>query len=96
MRGIAAVDGWEFFTDVERPRPGDFMYFSFITLTTVGYGDLTPFTDAARSAAVFEAVLGQVFLATAVARIVSLLGSRRDDPTPQPAAHDLAAAEQPD
>jgi hypothetical protein len=96
MRGIAAVDSWHFFTDVVRPRPGDFMYFSFITLTTVGYGDLTPFTDAARSAAVFEAVLGQVFLVTAVARIVSLLGSRRDDPTPQPAAHDLAAADQPD
>lgn len=96
MRGIAAVDGWEFFTDVARPRPGDFMYFSFITLTTVGYGDLTPYTDPARSAAVFEAILGQVFLVTAVARIVSLMGSRRDDPTPAPATHDFADADQPD
>jgi hypothetical protein len=96
MRGIAAVDDWRFFTDVARPRPGDFMYFSFITLTTVGYGDLTPYTDPARSAAVFEAVLGQVFLVTAVARIVSLLGSRRSEPAPRPATHDLADADQAD
>ncbi len=107
-RGIAAVAGWEFFTGVLLPRPGDFMYFSFITLTTVGYGDLTPYTDIARTAAVCEAVLGQVFLVTAVARIVSLLGSSRSDrsdpgpsPTPVPVpvpppAHDLADADQPD
>ena len=90
-RGIAGVAGWEFFRDVVRPRPGDFMYFSFVTLTTVGYGDLAPYTDIARTASVVEAVLGQVFLVTAVARIVSLMGSRRSEPpTAPPLPHDLA------
>jgi len=89
FRGIAAVEGWEFFRDVVIPRPGDFMYFSFVTLTTVGYGDLAPFTDAARATAMWEAVMGQIFLVTAVARIVSLLGSRRPDQPRVLAAHDL-------
>ena len=75
------------------------MYFSFITLTTVGYGDLTPYTDVARTAAVCEAVLGQVFLVTAVARIVSLLGSSRSDrsdPRLEPApAHRAGAGPRP-
>jgi len=89
FRGIAAVSSWAFFDGVVHPRPGDFMYFSFVTLTTVGYGDLAPHTDTARTAAMCEAVLGQIFLVTAVARIVSLLGSRRDDPPPTPAVHDF-------
>ena len=95
-RGIAATAGWEFFKDVGIPRPGDFMYFSFVTLTTVGYGDLAPHTDAARTAAVCEAVLGQIFLVTAVARIVSLLGVRRAEPPAVPSAHDFADADQAD
>jgi voltage-gated potassium channel Kch len=54
-----------------------FAYYSFITLTTVGYGDIAPATDAARQSAVFEAVLGQVFLVVVVARVVSMLGHER-------------------
>ncbi len=79
-RGMAFVEGSGFFAQNEPLRPGDFVYFSFITLTTVGYGDMSPLSNAARSAAVTEAVLGQVFLVTAVARIVSLLGSHRPEP----------------
>jgi len=52
----------------------DYSYFSFITLTTVGYGDVTAVTDVARRFAVVEAMAGQIFLATAVARLVSLYG----------------------
>jgi hypothetical protein len=55
----------------------DVLYFSFITLTTVGYGDLTPVSDVARSLAVVQALLGQVFLVVLVARTVSLLGQER-------------------
>ena len=88
-RGMASIQGGEFFAQPGPIRPGDFVYFSFITLTTVGYGDLSPFSNSARSAAVIEAVLGQVFLVTAVARIVSLMGSSRDQPASQPAAHDF-------
>jgi hypothetical protein len=52
----------------------DYVYLSFITLTTVGFGDLTPYTDLARSVVVLEALLGQIFLVTLVARLVTLFG----------------------
>jgi Ion channel len=55
-------------------QPGDtrtFQYFSFTTLTTLGYGDFTAAGDAGRAVAVMEAMVGQIFLATLVARLVS-------------------------
>ena len=48
-----------------------FQYFSFTTLTTLGYGDFTAAGDGGRAIAVIEALTGQVFLATLVARLVS-------------------------
>ena len=54
--------------------PGDFTYFSFITLTTVGFGDITPISELAKRLVVIEAFVGQVFLITLVARLVSLWG----------------------
>ncbi len=60
---------------------GDFsrfaaIYFSFVTLATLGYGDIVPRSDVARSLAVVEAVGGQLFLAVLVARLVSLYSTR--------------------
>ena len=55
---------------------GDYIYFSFVTLTTVGYGDITPATELAKRLAVVEAFVGQVFLITFVARLVSLFSGR--------------------
>jgi Ion channel len=52
--------------------PSDYVYLSFVTLTTVGFGDLTPYTDLARSVVVLEALIGQIFLVTLVARLVAL------------------------
>jgi hypothetical protein len=52
-------------------------YFSFVTLTTTGYGDITPVSGLARSLATLEAVLGQVVLVTLVARLVTTLGQGR-------------------
>ncbi|MFT4825167.1 MAG: voltage-gated potassium channel [Halioglobus sp.] len=49
-----------------------FNYFSFVTLTTLGYGDVTPVSDFARSWAMVEAILGQFYLAVVLARIVGL------------------------
>ena len=49
-----------------------YSYFSFVTMTTVGYGDYTARTALAQRFAVVEAVLGQMYLATAVARLVAL------------------------
>ena len=48
------------------------MYFSLTTLTTTGYGDITPVDPLARSLANLESVLGQFFLAITVARLVTL------------------------
>ena len=56
-------------------RP-DYSYFSFVTLTTLGYGDISPVSDLARRVAVIEAMCGQVFLATVIARMVSLYGAK--------------------
>ena len=50
-----------------------FMYFSAVTITTLGYGDLAPVSDIGRYFATTEAIIGQVFLVTIVARLVSLL-----------------------
>ena len=46
------------------------LYYSYVTLTTLGYGDVTPVTAGARSLSLVEAVIGQFFLAVLVARLV--------------------------
>jgi hypothetical protein len=57
------------------------IYYSYITLTTTGYGDFVPATDPARMIAITEALFGQVYLVTIVALLVSNIGSpRRRDP----------------
>lgn len=53
---------------------GDYFYFSMITITTVGFGDLTPGTDLGRAVAAGEALIGQIYVVTVVAAIVSNLG----------------------
>jgi hypothetical protein len=52
-------------------------YFSFVTLATLGYGDLTPATSVGRLAAVFESILGSLYLVTAVSLVVSRVGAPR-------------------
>ena len=47
-------------------------YFSFTTLTTVGYGDIVPHSPAARTMAILEAVMGQFDLVALVGRLVGL------------------------
>ena len=48
------------------------LYVSFVTLSTLGYGDVTPVADLARMSAVVEAIIGQFYLAVLVARLVGL------------------------
>lgn len=66
-----------FFAQKVEPNNVDFLYFSVITLTTVGYGDLSPATSSGRVIVTFEAVMGQIFLVTLVARLVSLYGNKQ-------------------
>ncbi|HEX4441405.1 MAG TPA: potassium channel family protein [Thermoanaerobaculia bacterium] len=57
--------------DAKDPRL-ELTYYSFVTLTTVGYGDITPLIPAARSLAIAEALIGQLFPAVLIARLVSM------------------------
>lgn len=59
------------FAGVKMDRLG-FLYFSFVTLTTTGYGDVLPVSIQARSLAILEMLTGQLFIAMTVARLVSL------------------------
>jgi hypothetical protein len=71
---FAAMDhfgGGGFFANGEHANTQTFQYFSFTTLTTLGYGDFTAAENSGRAVAVLEALTGQVFLATLVARLVA-------------------------
>lgn len=63
--------GYVQFFGSEQPSTS-FMYFSLVTITTLGYGDLQPVTSVARYLSTAEALLGQILLVTVVARLVSL------------------------
>ena len=74
---VGAVDSRPFFAQHAAENTKNFLYFSFVTITTVGYGDLTAGTHLGRSIAIAEALIGQIYLVTVVAAIVGGLGSRR-------------------
>ena len=54
-----------------------FEYFSFITITTLGYGDITPLTNRASALALLEALIGQIYMVVLVAWLVGMYVSRR-------------------
>jgi hypothetical protein len=80
---LAGVFFGSFYWVLEQIHPGSFIvsgelspssaiYFSFVTLATLGYGDIVPRSDVARGLAIVEGVGGQLFLAVLIARLVSL------------------------
>jgi hypothetical protein len=78
---IEHLGGGHFFANGQPASTQTFQYFSFATLTTLGYGDFTAAGNDGRAVAVMEALTGQVFLATLVARLVSAF---RASPEPAP------------
>jgi len=68
---IQHLGGSPFFANRQPANPQTFQYFSFTTLTTLGYGDFTAAGNGGRAIAVLEALTGQIYLATLVARLVS-------------------------
>jgi Ion channel len=81
--GVTEVLGLgPFFTGRHETSDADFLYFSFATLATVGYGDLVARTNLGRMLAVIEALIGQTYLVTVVALLVGNLGRRRRDREP--------------
>jgi len=60
-------------------QSGDLLYFSFVTLATVGYGDITPAIPFARATCVVESVFGIMYVAVFIARFVSIHSNRNQD-----------------
>jgi hypothetical protein len=75
---IYHFSGDKFFAASEMANTQTFQYFSFTTLTTLGYGDYTAGYSSGQAVAVMEALTGQIFLATLVARLVASFRSTRD------------------
>ena len=75
---IYRFSGDKFFASGEAANTQTFQYFSFTTLTTLGYGDYTAGYSSGQAVAVMEALTGQIFLATLVARLVASFRSTRD------------------
>lgn len=76
---IADFSSTPFFAPPAHVSNGSYQFFSFVTLTTVGYGNLVPNTYLGQSLAILEALFGQIYLVTLVARLVSGMqpGARR-------------------
>jgi hypothetical protein len=87
---VDAVAG-PMFADTPVAGLPDTVYFSFVTLATVGYGDLTPGTELARMLAVAEGIGGQLYLVTAIAVLVANLGWHRSSAGPEADAVSSAA-----
>lgn len=75
--GIGVVEGEQFFATTTDDSLSDFVYFSFTTMSTTGYGDLTPATQVGRSLAVFEMLIGQIYLVTIVGLLIGNMGRPR-------------------
>jgi hypothetical protein len=75
---VEGIQGTAFFVQVARTTWMDRLYFSYVTLATVGFGDLTPATDAGRVSAITEALTGQLYLVSVVAVVVGNLGRLRN------------------
>lgn len=75
FQGLSSMDdpGWE----------SEWLYFSFVTMTTLGYGDLLPVSATARALAYMQAVAGQFYIAVLVAGLVSAYISSRQNQSPK-------------
>jgi hypothetical protein len=66
------------FAEIQTRAASRLIYFSFVTMTTLGYGDVKPQTEAAETLSVLQALVGQIYLVVILARIVSLLVDKRN------------------
>jgi uncharacterized membrane protein HdeD (DUF308 family) len=90
FQAFGAIQATPFFAGHGDGTISDDLFFSFVTLTTTGYGNLVPTQNPGQSLAVMEALVGQLFLVTAVAKIVGAWRPRgwsegsATDPTTEP------------
>jgi hypothetical protein len=79
---LSSLVAGPFFANGQPANNQTIQYFSFVTLTTLGYGDFTAAGSLGRAVAVLEALAGQIFLATLVARLVSAYRAPTRRPPP--------------
>jgi hypothetical protein len=83
---MASVTGKPFFVQTDAPTASDYLYFSYTTLATIGFGDYTAQESLGRMIAVSEGLIGQLYLVSAVALLVGNVGRVRawaaDGPEP--------------
>src|SRR5262245_1519378 len=77
---IGGIGSDPFFVQTKTPGIQIYLYFSFVTQTTVGYGDYTAATNLGRTLATTEALLGQLYLVTVTAVLVSRMTTTRRGP----------------
>jgi uncharacterized membrane protein len=78
---VDALSDRGFFSELSNASSVDFLYFSFVTLTTVGFGDRTAAGDLGRMLTVTEALFVQLYLVTVVALVIGNVGRERDRPS---------------
>jgi hypothetical protein len=76
---VGAIGSDPFFTQTRHANFEEYLYFSYVTQATVGYGDFTPAHSLARALAIAEALIGQLYLVTVLALLVSNIAPRRRD-----------------
>ena len=76
---VAGLRDAPFFAQPGAHSEGEYVYFSFVTLTTLGFGDLSPSVGLPQALTALEALLGTVFLVTLVARLVTLWVRQTDE-----------------
>jgi len=93
---VADLRNDPFFAQAGAHQQSEYLYFSFVTLTTLGFGDLSPAVGLPQALVALEALLGQVFLVTLVARLVTLwVRQSADDDAVQVGKAAAATAEPP-
>ena len=84
---IATLSGSPFFVQTTTPNASDYIYFSYTTLATIGYGDYTAASSLGRMVSVSEGLVGQLYLVSAVALLVGNVGRQlRPNAPPDPDA----------
>jgi hypothetical protein len=73
---VMALDAFSPFF-VQEIRSTDYVYFSFVTITSLGYGDLTPASDVARTTTIVFTIVGQLYLVMIFAKLVSVWRPRK-------------------
>lgn len=82
---VGALGDDPFFAQIADPERPDYLYFSYTTLTSTGFGDLTAATNLGRTLTSIEALVGTIYLVTIVGLIVANLRPRRRAPGAAPA-----------